>query len=63
MFLTDPTAVENMATALGNNINSEAMFSNVSTLIPVIGGVLIFSFTYYIVRRIVKKAQKGKAGI
>lgn len=57
------TAMEALVTALKSVLTTDAMFTNLSSLIPVVGGVLIFAFTYRIVRRIVGKAQKGKAGI
>ena len=55
--------MESLVTALKSVLTTDAMFTNLSSLIPVVGGVLIFAFTYRIVRRIVGKAQKGKAGI
>lgn len=58
-----PSAMEALVTALKSVLTTDSMFTNLSSLIPVVGGVLIFAFTYRIVRRIVGKAQKGKAGI
>lgn len=52
-----------LVTALQSILTTDAMFTNLSALIPVVGGVLIFAFTYRIVRRIVKSAQRGKANI
>lgn len=52
-----------LVTALQSILTTDAMFTNLSALIPVVGGVLIFAFTYRIVRRIVKSAQMGKANI
>ena len=63
MFLLDATASQNVATALQTAISTDTMFSNLATFIPVIGGVLVFAFTYRIVRRIVSGAGKGKAKI
>lgn len=63
MLFMDVTAMENVATALQSAISTNTMFSNLATLIPVVGGVLIFAFTYRIVRRIVSGANKGKAKI
>ena len=59
----DPSSIQNVKTALESAINTETMFTNLSTLIPVVGGVLIFAFTYRIIRRIVGGANKGKAKI
>lgn len=61
--LTDPTAYENVVSALQSALNTDTMFANLGALIPVIGGVLIFAFTYRIIRKVVKGAQKGKASI
>lgn len=57
------TAMESVVSALQNAITTDTMFTNLSALIPVIGGVLIFAFTYRIVRKIVSGAQKGKARV
>lgn len=57
------TAMESVVSALQNAITTDTMFTNLGSLIPVIGGVLIFAFTYRIVRKIVGGAQKGKARI
>ena len=61
-FLTD-TNMSGVVSALQTAINTEAMFTNLGALIPVVGGVLIFAFTYRIIRRIIKKANTGKAGV
>lgn len=63
MYFMDATAMENVVSALQSAISTNTMFTNLASLIPVIGGVLIFAFTYRIIRKIVTKAQKGKAGI
>lgn len=57
------TAMESVVTALQSILTTNAMFTNLAALIPVVGGVLIFAFTYRIVRKIVKSAQRGKANI
>ncbi len=49
--------------ALKGILTTDAMFTNLSALIPVVGGVLIFAFTYRIIRRIISGSQKGKAKI
>lgn len=58
-----PTAMSSVVTALQSILTTDAMFTNLAALIPVVGGVLIFAFTYRIIRRIVSKAQRGKAGV
>lgn len=63
MLIGDATAMSNVVTALQGILTTDAMFTNLASLIPVIGGVLIFAFTYRIIRRIISKAQKGKATV
>lgn len=60
---TTKTAMEAVVTALKSILTTDAMFTNLSLLIPVVGGVLIFAFTYRIIRRIVGGANRGKAKI
>ncbi len=55
--------MEGVVTALGQAINTESMFSTLGTLIPVVGGVLVFAFSYRMIRKIITGAAKGKARI
>lgn len=57
------STMEQLVSALQGILTTDAMFTNLTLLVPVLGGVLIFSFTYRIVRKIISKAQRGKAGI
>lgn len=57
------TAMSSVVTALQGILTTDAMFTNLAALIPVVGGVLIFSFTYRIIRRIISGAKNGKAKI
>lgn len=57
------TSMTGVVSALQTAINTDAMFTNLGALIPVVGGLLIFAFTYRIIRRIVKGAGKGKANV
>lgn len=52
-----------LVTALEGVLNTESMIANFTLLIPVIGGVLLFAFTYRIIRRMINGTQKGKAKI
>lgn len=61
MQLLDVTNMSSVVTALQSILTTDAMFANLASLIPVLGGVLVFAFTYRIIRRIVSGAQKGKA--
>lgn len=60
---TPTTSMSAVVTALQNILTTDAMFTNLAALIPVVGGVLIFAFTYRIVRKVVSGASKGKAKI
>lgn len=57
------TAMDGIVTALQGILTTDAMFTNLGKLIPVVGGVLIFAFTYRIIKKIVGGANKGKARI
>lgn len=57
------TSMSSVVTALQSILTTDAMFTNLAALIPVVGGVLIFAFTYRIIKRIVTGAQKGKARV
>lgn len=57
------SSMEAVVTALKGILTTDAMFTNLASLIPVVGGVLIFAFTYRIVKKIVSGASKGKAKI
>lgn len=59
----ETTAMQNVVTALQSILTTDAMFTNLAVLIPVVGGVLIFAFTYRIIRRMVGGAGKGKPKI
>lgn len=61
--MNEPTAMSSVVTALQGILTTDAMFTNLAALIPVVGGVLIFAFTYRIIKKIVKGAQRGKASI
>lgn len=58
-----PTAMSSVVTALQGILTTDAMFTNLASLISVVGGVLIFAFTYRIIKRLISGAQKGKARI
>ena len=57
------TSMSAVVTALQGILTTDAMFTNLAALIPVVGGVLIFAFTYRIIKRIVKGANGGRARI
>lgn len=60
----DPvTSMSAVVTALTSILTTDAMFTNLAALIPVVGGILIFSFTYRIIRKMITGAQRGKARV
>ena len=63
MLLTLSEAMSALVTALSGILTTDAFMANFTALVPVIGGVLIFAFTYRIVKRIISGAQKGKARV
>lgn len=52
-----------LVTALQGILNTDSMIANLTTLIPVIGGLILFAFTFRIVRKMIKGASKGKANV
>lgn len=63
MMPLDATAMSNVVSALQGILTTDAMFTNLASLIPVVGGVLIFAFTYRIIRKIIGGAQRAKARV
>ena len=57
------TGMEALVTALKSILTTDAFMANLTALVPVIGGVLIFAFTYRLVRKLIKGSQKGNANI
>lgn len=57
------TGMSALATALQGILTTDSFMANFTSLVPVIGGVLVFAFTYRVVRKIIKGAQKGKANV
>lgn len=57
------SAMAELVTALQGILNTNSMIANLTLLIPVVGGVLLFAFTWRIVRRMISGAQKGKAKV
>ena len=62
-LIADATGMANLVTALQGILTTDAFMGAITALIPVVGGVLLFSFTWRVVRKIVKGAAKGKANI
>lgn len=52
-----------LVTALQGILTTDAFMANLTALVPVIGGVLVFAFTYRMVRRIISGSSKGRARV
>lgn len=52
-----------LVTELQGILTTDAFMGALTSLIPVIGGVLLFAFVYRIVRRMIKSTANGKANI
>lgn len=57
------TGMSELVTALQGILTTDAFMGALTTLIPVVGGVLLFAFVYRIVRKLIKGTAKGKANI
>ena len=55
--------METLVTNLANAVDTSTMLGNLAGFIPVVGAVLIFAFTYRVLRKIISGASKGKARI
>lgn len=54
---------EGLVTAMTGAVNTNTMFSNLTDLIPVVGAVVIFAFTYRMIKKILKGGSKGKVNL
>lgn len=61
--MEEPTVMQALVTALSGILTTDSFMTNLTSLVPVIGGVLVFAFTYRIIRKIISGAQKGKARV
>lgn len=55
--------MEGLVTALQGILTTDAFMGALTSLVPVVGGVLLFAFVYRIIRRMIKGTAKGKANI
>ena len=49
-----------VVTALQGILTTDVMFGNLAALIPVMGPVLVFVFTYTIIKKMTKGASKAR---
>lgn len=50
-----------VVTQLSTGLTADTMWTGVSSVMPLIIGLTIFGFGFYLVRKVVKKARVGKA--
>lgn len=62
-YIGTAQAMSDLVTALQGILTTDAFMGALTALVPVIGGVLLFSFVYRITRKLVKGSAKGKANI
>lgn len=52
--------MEGVVSALTSILSTDAMFANLAALIPVMGPLLVFVFTYTIIKKMTKGASKAR---
>lgn len=62
-MVLDVTPMQALLQALQTAISTDTMLANLTTLVPFVGGVAIFAFTYRLVKRLITGASRGKAKI
>lgn len=62
-FASANTGVQGAVTALETNLTADAVWGAITPFIPVVVTVSLIALSVYIIRRIVKRASKGKGGM
>lgn len=57
------TGMDTVWTALNENVTPALLGAELKNAIPFIAATALFAFGFYLIRRAVKKATRGKAGI
>lgn len=57
------TGMQGIISQLTTGITVDTLFSVVSNVIPFVIVMVMASFGFYVLRKVIKKASKGKAGI
>ena len=52
--------MSNFVSEAAEVINSSTMWTEATNAVPLIGGIIVFALGFYIVRRVLKGASKGK---
>lgn len=59
----ETTGMANAIASLSTTVSSDALWGIFGQAIPYLGVVVLVGFGFYLVRRMIKKISKGKAGI
>lgn len=62
-FATASTGVEGAVSALETNLTADAVWGAITPFIPIVVTVSLIALSVYIIRRIIKRASKGKGGM
>lgn len=57
------SGVNGAVTALETNLTADAVWGAITPFIPVVVTVSLIALSVYIIRRIIKRASKGKGGM
>ena len=49
--------------ALSSNVTTSLLWSNISSLMPFLGTMILFGFGFYLLRKIIRGIRTGKAKI
>lgn len=63
VFGTTATGVDGAVNALSTNLTADAVWGAITPFIPVVVTVSLIALSVYIIRRIIKRASKGKGGM
>lgn len=57
------TGVNGAVSALETNLTADAVWGAITPFIPIVVTVSLIALSVYIIRRIIKRASKGKGGM
>ena len=63
LFGTSTTGVNAAVSALEAELTADAVWGAITPFIPVVVTVSLIALSVYIIRRIIKRASKGKGGM
>lgn len=63
VYFGSATGVSGAASALESNLTADAVWGAITPFIPVVITVALIALSVTIIRRIVKRASKGKGGM